>query len=188
MTFPDHGLHTARLHLRRASLADAPALLAYQSRNRAHLLEWEPRRDEAFFTLAATRQRLHEMEMQMQAQQALHLLFARTADTSAAIAGVCHFSNIVRGPFQACHLGFSVDAQEQGQGLMHEALSCAIEFVFGELHLHRIMANYRPENRRSAALLRKLHFEPEGKARAYLKINGSWADHILSARINEAMD
>jgi len=73
----------------------------------------------------------------------------------------------------------------QGQGLMYEALQCAIGFVFGELGLHRVMANYRPENERSHRLLRRLGFEQEGHARAYLHIDGHWRDHVLTSLINE---
>ncbi|MNL86782.1 ribosomal-protein-S5-alanine N-acetyltransferase [compost metagenome] len=50
------------------------------------------------------------------------------------------------------------------------------------------MANYIPENERSGALLKRLGFEVEGLARDYLKINGAWRDHVLTARINDADD
>jgi ribosomal-protein-alanine N-acetyltransferase len=83
------------------------------------------------------------------------------------------------------HLGFSICQDFQGQGLMHEALRCAIDFVLKELELHRVMANYRPENERSHRLLQRLGFEHEGRARAYLKIDGRWTDHILTSLINE---
>lgn len=53
---------------------------------------------------------------------------------------------------------------------------------FTVLKLHRVMANYRPENLRSERLLARLGFEKEGLARSYLKINGSWADHVLRRR------
>jgi len=92
----------------------------------------------------------------------------------------------VRGAFQACHLGYALTESAQGQGLMHEVLTAAIAHVFDVMLLHRIMANYRPENERSARLLARLGFEREGKARAYLKINGVWADHVLTALINPA--
>ncbi|WP_311666215.1 GNAT family N-acetyltransferase [Paraburkholderia sp. WSM4177] len=41
------------------------------------------------------------------------------------------------------------------------------------LQLHRVMANYRPDNLRSARLLERLGFENEGLARAYLKTDGA---------------
>ena len=40
---------------------------------------------------------------------------------------------------------------------MTEALNLAINFAFGELNLHRIMANHSPTNIRSANLLRRLN-------------------------------
>ena len=70
---------------------------------------------------------------------------------------------------------------------MREPLTTAIHFVFQVYGLHRIMANYRPENQRSGQLLAGLDFEIEGRARAYLNINGEWADHILSSRINKSV-
>jgi ribosomal-protein-alanine N-acetyltransferase len=81
-------------------------------------------------------------------------------------------------------LGFSIGGRYEGRGLMGEALGAAIEHVFNEYRLHRIMANHRPENLRSGNLLARLGFEREGLARAYLKINGEWADHVLTSRIN----
>ncbi|MBO9538344.1 GNAT family N-acetyltransferase [Herbaspirillum sp.] len=177
-------LQTPRLALRPAGLQDATALLDYRLRNRERLQAWEPERAPAFFTLAAAEAQLHEQADQMQNGSALHLLFS-LQNQPAAIAGICSFTNIIRGPFQACHLGFSIDAASEGQGLMHEALACALAVVFNELHLHRVMANHHPENLRSARLLAKLGFEREGLARAYLHINGVWADHVLTSRVND---
>jgi ribosomal-protein-alanine N-acetyltransferase len=34
-------------------------------------------------------------------------------------------------------------------------------------------------------VLRKSGFEYEGRARAYLRINGAWRDHLLFARTRE---
>jgi ribosomal-protein-alanine N-acetyltransferase len=37
----------------------------------------------------------------------------------------------------------------------------------------------------SRRVLEKSGFEHEGRARAYLKINGGWADHLLFGRVND---
>lgn len=177
-------LRTQRLILSQPTLNDTAEILAYYLENRAHLRPWEPFRSDDFYTAAALERRLKDMDDEMKKAKALHFLIRRS--DSRAVAGECNFTNIVRGPFQACHLGFSISADQQGRGLMHEALSAAIQFVFDEYRLHRVMANYRPENQRSATLLKRLGFEIEGTARAYLKINGEWADHILTSRINDA--
>ncbi len=176
-------LETSRLLLCQTTPDDATDVLYYSLTNRAHLQPWEPERSDDFFTLAAARSRLEGMQQQMVAGSALHWMI-RDKDNHAVV-GQCGFSNIVRGPFQACHLGFSAAAAAQGRGYMQEALECAIAFVFEHYGLHRVMANYRPENVRSGKLLARLGFEIEGHARAYLKINGQWADHVLTSRIAE---
>ncbi len=68
---------------------------------------------------------------------------------------------------------------------MREALTPAISYIFDQVGLHRVMANFRPENVRSAQLLERLGFEREGLARSYLRINGVWADHVLTSLFNE---
>ena len=41
-----------------------------------------------------------------------------------------------------------------------------------------------PENHASHRLLLKSGFREEGMARAYLKINGSWRDHLLFGMVS----
>ena len=182
--FPAEGLRTERISLQAASRLRAEALQSYYTTNRGHLTPWEPLRPCSFYTSQSIENRLEAMEKQMRNESALHLLLFHR--DSEQLIGDCNFTNIVRGPFQACHLGFSIAQDREGQGLMRECLKTAIGHVFGELGLHRIMANYQAENKRSARLLNKLGFEREGTARAYLKINGAWADHVLTSLINPA--
>ncbi|MGR2706044.1 30S ribosomal protein S5 alanine N-acetyltransferase [Pseudomonas sp. IB20] len=180
--FPTHGITTERLSLQAARPSHAGALQTYLLRNRVYLQPWEPTHGDDFFELDAITQRLKTMAEKTASGEALHLLILH----DGTVIGVCNFTNVVRGAFEACHLGYALDESAQGQGLMHEALKAAIAHVFDDMKLHRIMANYRPENERSARLLKRLGFEREGEARAYLKINGVWADHVLTALINGA--
>lgn len=173
-----------RLLLRRPAAGDGAKLLAYRERNRAHLEPWEPKRTGQFYTLQAVEEQLGRMERLVEERSALFWLLQ--FPDSEEVVGECAFTNIVRGPFQACHLGFSLDGQHTGKGLMHEALSAAIAYTFEVHGLHRIMANYQPSNASSEKLLRRLGFEREGLARKYLKINGRWADHVLTSLINPA--
>ncbi|MGS6274334.1 GNAT family N-acetyltransferase, partial [Enterobacter hormaechei] len=66
-------------------------------------------------------------------------------------------------------------------GLMFEALTAAIRYMQRTQHIHRIMANYMPHNKRSGDLLARLGFEKEGYAKDYLLIDGEWRDHVLTA-------
>lgn len=102
------------------------------------------------------------------------------------VFGSATLSHIIRGYFQACYLGYNIDAAHEGRGLMREALQALISFAFDDLNLHRIMANYMPRNRRSAALLERLGFVVEGNAKQYLRINDVWEEHVLTALTNQA--
>jgi ribosomal-protein-alanine N-acetyltransferase len=179
-------LTTDRLILRPPQLNDAPAIQQFCIANRHHLQPWQPVRPAGYFGLNAVEQRIAHVEQERLAGRALHFLVLThgTEEASEQIVGECNFSNIVLGVFQACHLGYALAADAQGKGLMNEALCAGIGYMFDELGLHRIMANYLPHNERSARVLATLGFEREGLARAYLKINGEWADHVLTSLIN----
>ncbi|MBU6455639.1 MAG: GNAT family N-acetyltransferase, partial [Cyanobacteria bacterium REEB67] len=80
--------------------------------------------------------------------------------------------------------GYSIDQEREGKGMMKEALQSVITYGFTAMNLHRIMANYQPENGKSGGLLRSLGFNVEGYARDYLLIDGKWRDHILTSISN----
>ncbi|MFJ3487617.1 ribosomal protein S5-alanine N-acetyltransferase [Pseudomonas sp. NPDC090202] len=177
-------LLSERLILRPALAVDAAQIRAYNLGNREHLQPWQPLRPAGFFDIEAIVTRIASVERDRLAGRCLHLLILER--DSGEMIGECNFSNVVLGAFQACHLGYSLAERAQGRGLMSEALRVAIAYVFEVLQLHRIMANYIPDNDRSARVLERLGFEREGFARAYLKINGQWRDHVLTALINPA--
>lgn len=100
------------------------------------------------------------------------------------IIGTCNFTQIFRGPFQACYVGYKIAEEHQGKGLMREALARTIQHMFDEENIHRVMANYIPSNVRSEKLLLGLGFQKEGYAKDYLLVNGKWEDHVMTALIN----
>lgn len=175
-------ISTQRLLLARPAADDGPALLHYRQSNQTHLNSWEPLRAASFYTIEDVELQLRQMREHIAGASAVHWLLKKHG--SPEIIGLCSFTNIVRGPFQACNLGFSLSEEHQGNGYMAEALQAAIAHLFQSIGLHRIMANYQPANVRSEALLQRLGFEREGLARRYLKINGQWADHVLTSLIN----
>ena len=179
-------LLTERTRIRLAEEADAPELLRYRVANRAHLAPWEPLREEAFYTLGQCVQAVAEWREHARLDRGYPLLvFDR--DEREVLATLT-FANVVRGAFQACHLGYGTAARVQGQGLMHEALQASLAWAFGELDLHRVMANYLPGNERSARLLARLGFEREGYAKRYLQIAGVWEDHVLTALVRPRVE
>lgn len=162
-------------------------MLAHYAENRAHLAAWSPPHPPGFYSEEFWRWRLEESRNEYVADQSLRLAMLARDDPEGAVLGTVNFTQFVRGPFQACSLGYGIDYRHQGQGLMHEALTAAIEYVFGRLAMHRIAANYIPTNERSARLLERLGFEKEGFARSYLYIDGAWRDHVLTALTNHSL-
>ncbi len=153
-----------------------------------HLDRWSPPAGPAFFTEAYWRERLANAVEEFRADRAVRFVFHDKDDEHAAIVGTCSYTNIVRGPFQACNLGYQIARSHEGRGLMVEALAATNAFAFGTLRLHRIMANHRPENVRSARVLQRLGFACEGLARSYLFIDGAWRDHVLNSLTNPDFD
>ena len=99
-------LKTHRLTLTPRRLDYVDALLKYYERNRLNFGLLEPKRDNSFFTVQSLHARIADAFEMMVKQQSLHFVLREL--NSTAFIGECGFTNIVRGPFQACHLGFSI--------------------------------------------------------------------------------
>lgn len=175
-------IKTERLSIKLLEPSEAGLMTEFRNMNKQHLTRWEPTRSLEFYTEGFWRMQLRFAIRDFRNGESVCLTILNRSESQ--VIGVCNYTNIVRGTFQSCHLGYALDVSHEGQGLMCEALESANRYIFSELKLHRIMANYIPGNVRSAGLLRRLGFIEEGRASSYLKINGRWEDHILTSLIN----
>jgi ribosomal-protein-alanine N-acetyltransferase len=180
-------LTTSRLTLEPMMAGHAPLLAEFFRRNEAHLRPWDPPRPRGvteigFWEAEATR----AVEDFRDGAVVRWLMFP--LDGPRRIVGRVNYTQLVRGPFQSCMLGYAVDLDVEGHGLMFEALQATLRHVFEVLRLHRVQANHLPENHRSARLLQRLGFRIEGLARDYLYINGAWRDHVLTALTTPQFD
>jgi ribosomal-protein-alanine N-acetyltransferase len=71
-----------------------------------------------------------------------------------------------------------------GHGYTTAAVRAVVRYAFEDLDLHRVEAACQPDNIASRRVLEKCGFTQEGIARAYLKINGQWRDHLLFGIVN----
>ncbi len=172
-----------RLLLRIATQEDIPEILKYFTDNKTYLTPFYPLWADNFFTPEYWQYQV-EIDLQEFINELSLKLFIFRQSEPTIIIGSINFRNIIQGSAQFCSVGYSLAEAEQGKGYMTEALNAAIEYVFQELNLHRIMANYLPHNQRSGNLLKRLGFIVEGYARDYLLINGQWQDHILTSLTN----
>lgn len=158
--------------------------LKYAMENKAHLLPWSPTRGDDHYTEKYWENLLEaNVKAFKEGKSACFSIFLRNKEENLII-GNCNFTGIARGPFQACFLGYDLDHRFVGNGYMYESLEAAISYVFKEIGLHKIMANYMPSNERSGNLLRRLNFSVDGYSRDYLFLAGKWQDHILTSLNN----
>lgn len=177
-------LSSPRLLLKLATKQDVPEIINYFYKNQDYLAPWQPLWHSNFLTQEFWQQQVEENLKEFQSDRSLKLFIFKAQSTE--IIGQVNFNNFVRGAAQFCYLGYSLAEIEQGKGYMAEALQATIKYVFQELNMHRVMANYLPQNPRSSNVLKKLGFVVEGYARGYLFINGQWQDHILTSLTNKA--
>ncbi len=178
-------LRSERLLLTIPGARAAEAYARFNRENERHLAPWTPEiqahhRDPEW--LAAS---LDGHVAQFREGRAYKFcVFAADEGADGTLLGLVNFSEVVRGVFLACYLGYALAERAQGAGLMTEACRTGIAYMFEQVGLHRIMAAYMPHNARSAAVLRRLGFAEEGRAASYLYLAGAWRDHVLTALVN----
>ena len=91
--------------------------------------------------------------------------------------GQISLSDISRGCFQSCFVGYWMGRAFARQGMMIEALSLAVHHAFVGLGLHRVEANIAPSNNVSRAVAARCGFRYEGRARRLMHLAGRWRDH-----------
>lgn len=80
---------------------------------------------------------------------------------------------------QRAELGYVLNRELWGNGLMTEILVRVIDYAFDELDLHRLEADADTLNAGSLALLEKLGFQHEGMFRQRWKVYGEWQDSAM---------
>jgi [ribosomal protein S5]-alanine N-acetyltransferase len=101
------------------------------------------------------------------------------------LVGQVTLDNIVRGAMRSAHLCYWIDRAVAGRGLATLAVALVCDHAFGEVGLHRVQADIRPENVRSQRLVERLGFRQEGLLRRYLDIDGDWRDHLSYSLLAE---
>jgi len=163
--------------LRPPRAADYPEWRELRGASRAFLQPWEPTWPADDLTRAAFRRRLAAYARDRELGAAYSFFVLRSTDE--ALTGGITLSNVRRGVAQMGTIGYWCGRPFTRQGLTLAAVHAVADFSFRTLGLHRLEAACIPENGPSRRLLAKAGFTEEGYAKAYLKINGVWRDHVL---------
>lgn len=159
-------------------MGDAEAWRSARQRNAAWLVRWDatapPGSDARTSSFRSLVRRLRR-----QARHGTTYPFAVEVD--GHFAGQVTINNIVRGSAQFASVGYWLDRDFAGRGVMPRAVAMVIDHCFGAGGLHRIEVAIRPENSNSLRVVEKLGLREIGYAPRFLHIDGEWRDHRIYA-------
>ncbi|MHA7264307.1 GNAT family N-acetyltransferase [Arthrobacter sp. TMN-37] len=173
---------TSRIRL--ISSGDDEALTQLQVRNRDFLAPWDPVRNDDYFTVAGQRADIEAALARHERGEAMPWV---VLDDDGTIAGRLTLSGVVRGALQSCSIGYWLAEDRTGKGLATQAVRAAVAFAYGRLGLHRVQAETLVDNVASQNVLARTGFEQYGLAPKYLKIAGTWRDHLMYQRLNDSV-
>ncbi len=168
--------------LRHPRWADFEDWVALRRENRAYLVPWEPEWNDRHLTRSTYRSKLASFKTMVNSDQGYPFYIFRDGDNR--LIGACNITHIERGPAQCAKLGYWVGQAYARQGFARASVRAATQFCFEHLGLHRIEAAVKPDNLPSIKVLEAVGYCREGISRGYLKIDGTWQDHILYAKLS----
>ena len=166
-----------RVFLRPPKRRDALKWQKLRISSKSFLVPWEPSWDASSCSRRAYLRYFKNSNYLANMDRAYSFLIFKTDDKT--LLGGINVGNVRRGVSQSASLGYWIGEKHSRNGYMKEALKLLIPSLFVDLRLNRIEAATLEENIASKNLLKKIGFKKEGVLRKYLKINGTWRDHIL---------
>lgn len=164
-----------RLVLRPAWGRDHAAIDDVRRANSAWLRPWEatlpPESREKLPDLA-------EYQRATDRDQRLGKALIMLVEADGRVVGQFALSNVQGGAMSQGMLGYWLAREWAGRGLGTLGAALVIDLVIGELGLHRVEVDVRPENGPSLGLCRRLGLHYEGRRPRFMHINGAWADHL----------
>jgi ribosomal-protein-serine acetyltransferase len=166
------------LTLRLATVDDTEELFRLIDTNRAYLrthLGWVDMTKKA----SDTKKYVEENFPLWLSLKALHLLICKNNAIIGSI-GLHNINMLNKG----CEIGYWIDQNHQGQGIMTTCIKALLEYLFHTLKLHRIELRCALDNTKSQNIAKRLGFKEEAVLQDALFHNGTYFDTYLYALIN----
>jgi [ribosomal protein S5]-alanine N-acetyltransferase len=160
---------------------DRKAWREARERNRDWLRPWDATSPAGTHPPRTFGSMVRHTERQAAAGQAMPFVI----EIDGVLVGQVTVNNVVRGSAQFASIGYWIDQDHAGRGLMTRAVAMAIDHCFFVLKLHRVDVAIRPENTASLRVVEKLGITEYGFAPRFLHIDGDWRDHRLFAITRE---
>jgi ribosomal-protein-alanine N-acetyltransferase len=166
--------------LRAPRLRDGRAWSEIRLRNEMWLLQWEPTSPHSWGernSITAWPPLLSALRKAGRAGTMLPFMIVY----GGRLVGQMNVSNVVHGVLRSCTVGYWVDRDVAGRGVVPTALALVIDHLFTAVTLHRVEVDIRPENQASLRVVEKLGLRREGYYERFLDIDGGWRDHVAFA-------
>jgi RimJ/RimL family protein N-acetyltransferase len=170
----DH-LLSSRLILRRFRESDLPTFCGYRSDPRvARYQDWESWSEQEGRQFLERQASLDPDVPGTWFQVAIELA------GTGALVGDCGLHTLGDRPGQA-EIGFTMAFEHQGRGYAAEAVNCLLDYVFGQLGKHRVIAVTDTRNAPAARLLERVGMRREGHFIENTWFKGGWCDEYQYA-------
>ena len=179
-------LTAGEVTLRPIEYADQTAWRSARQRNASWLTPWDATVPPGGETRPST---FRQLVRRLNRMARAGTTYPFVVEVSGAFAGQLTVNNIVRGSAQFASLGYWLDKEFAGRGIMPRAVAMAIDHCFFTAGLHRVEIAIRPENSNSLRVVEKLEIHEVGFAPRFLHIDGAWRDHrIYAITVEECPD
>jgi RimJ/RimL family protein N-acetyltransferase len=159
---------TARIRLRHLEPRDAGSLAAYRSDpSVARFQSWTPP-----YTEFQALELIVEMQSRDLTEDGWTQVAIADLETDALLGDI----GFRRFEPRHAEIGFTLARQQQGRGIMREALEALLNHAFTQLDVHRVIANTDARNLASQTLLTRLGFRLETVSVESWLEDGQWFD------------
>jgi len=157
---------------------DAGEWREVRRRNRDWLQPWEASLPPEASLITEVPATFGEMVRRMRRDARAGRLLPWAIIVDGRFAGQLTVGGITYGSLRSAYIGYWIDKELAGRGIMPAAVAMACDFCLDVVRLHRIEINIRPENTASLRVVEKIGLRKEGERPKFLHIDGEWRDHV----------
>lgn len=162
-------IRTQRLLLRRFRSDDVDAVVAYRNdRDVARFQSWDP----SYSRADAARLFAEDADVAA-GQPGAWVQVAIEQQATGALCGDCGIHVLSNQP-RTAEVGITLAPDYQGRGIATEALGAIIDWLFGDLDMHRVYAHTDDRNEAVQRLLERLGFRLEARLIEADWFKGEW--------------
>ncbi len=159
------------VELRLFGLEDAPEIFGLVERNRARVGRWLPWVEHTH-TVADVERFLREQAIpQYEDNRGVHAGIRVTGELAGSVG--CHPIDWAN---RSTSIGYWIDSAYEGRGLITRSCELFLDYLFGDMQLHRVEIRCGTGNHRSCAVPERLGFVREGVAREAEWVHGGFHD------------